>query len=195
LNKEITSIYQTKNILKRNLFDIWEDKKWLLRGRAYDISKFKKSGYKVNVEEAYKERLPFTLTFLDPLPAVFRVDYVYHLLLIDRALPYKIFPENYHQEIDKMNLQVTDLLNRNTISLIEIHKNLVKELYPNKELEKVIEEGSDIRVTQPFSVKKKLNDFLKDTNTEKDNEAQAMEKLGIATQEFYRESFREIPLN
>lgn len=94
-----------------------------------------------------------------------------------------------------MNMQVTELLNKNNIRLIEIHKQLVKELNPNKELESVIEEGEDINVTSRFSVKRKLNDYLKETNTEKDTELLALNKLSKATEELYKESFKEIPLN
>jgi len=181
--------------LKRNLFDVWQEKNWLTRGRAFDIPKYKKSGYKVNIEEAYKEKLPFTLTFLNPLPAVFRPDYVYHLLLIDRALPYRVFPEIHHKEIDEMNLQVTDLLKRNSISLIEIHKQLLEEINPNKELMSVVEEGEDIAVTSRFSLKRKLNDYLKEADSEKDSELLAFNKLSKATEELYKESFKEIQLN
>lgn len=196
MNKEITSIYKTKSILKRNLFDVWQEKNWLIRGRAFDVPKFKKSGYKVNVEEAYKERLPFTLTFLNPLPSVFRLDYVYHLLLIDRALPYKIFPEEYHKEIDEMNMQVTDLVNKNSIGLIEIHKQLLKEMDPNQNIASIIEEREDISTGKKrFSIRRKLNEFLKESNTEKDNELHALNKLSKATEELYRENFKEIPLN
>jgi len=194
-NKDITTLYKTKSILKRSLFNVWQDKNWLTRGRAFDVPKFKKSGYKVNVEEAYKDRLPFALTFLNPLPSVFRHDYVYHLLLIDRALPYKIFNENFHKEIDLMNLEVTDLLNKKTIGLIEIHKQLIEELIPNKELEIVIEDGEDFFGKKRFSIKRKLNDYLKETNTEENNESVALNKLSKATGELLRESFKEIPLN
>ncbi len=135
------------------------------------------------------------MTFLNPLPAVFRLDYVYHLLIIDRALPYKIFPETYHKEIDNMNLQLTDLLSKNTIPLIEIHKKLLKENNPKTEVEKIIEEGSDIAIKEKINLKKKLNDFLQDNNNERDNEMIAFEKLNKTCIELESERFREIPLN
>lgn len=95
-----------------------------------------------------------------------------------------------------MNMQVTDLLNKNSISVIEIHKQLVKELNPNKEIENVIEEGEEIVVAKRFSVKRKLNDLLKEANnSEKDGELLAYNKLSKATEELYRESFKEIQLN
>jgi len=94
-----------------------------------------------------------------------------------------------------MNMQVTDLIDRNNISLIEIHKQLVKEINPNKEIEKIIEDGNDIIIKEKFSIKKKLTDYLKDTNNEIDNEKIAFEKLSNATREFQRETFKDIPLN
>jgi len=94
-----------------------------------------------------------------------------------------------------MNMQVTYLLNKSNISLIELHKQLIKEFNNNKELESVIEEGEDIAVKSRFSIKRQLKELIKDRNTEKDNELLALNKLGKAAEELYNDSFKEIQLN
>jgi hypothetical protein len=128
LNKEITKDFQTKSILKKHLLNKWEEKNWLERGRSFDLPKYKKSGYVVNVEQAFKDRLPYTLTFLNPLPILKREDYIYHLLIKDRSLPYSIFPEEYYEQIDKMNLYLTELLKRDSIEIISLHKQLMRNM-------------------------------------------------------------------
>ena len=80
------------------------------------------------MEEAYKNRLPYTLTFLDPLPILYREDYIYHLLLKDRSLPYSVFPEENFAEIDKLNLILNDLLKRDSIEVINLHKELMRNM-------------------------------------------------------------------
>lgn len=170
-----------------------------MRGRAHDIPKYKKSGYIVNVSEAYKDRLPYTITFLNPLPALFRQDYIYHLLIIDRALPYSIFPEEYHKEIDRLNAQVTDLLNRNSISLIQIHKELLKEMNPNKQIDLIAEERADIVIKKPLreklNLKLKLAEKLKDRNTVDDVKNDSVNRLAEFSNDLFNDNFREIPLN
>lgn len=62
-----------------------------------------RGGYSVNIKKAYAKKLPYTLMNLNPLPALYRPDYIYHLILYaDSALPYKIFSEDKHEQIDRM---------------------------------------------------------------------------------------------
>ena len=136
------------------------------RGRAFDLPKYKKSGYVVNVEEAFKERLPYTLTFLNPLPILFREDYIYHLLLKDRSLPYMIYPEENHADIDKLNLILNDLLKRDSIEVINLHKELIKNM-------------SD------------FNSKVNQVNNKNDKTIKIKEML----MPFTEENYKEIPLN
>ena len=81
----------SKNQLRENYLIPLEEKGQLIRDRAPDIPKFKKSGYKVDLKKAYKERLPYTMMGLNPLPPFERIDYVIHLFLYkDRVKKYEV---------------------------------------------------------------------------------------------------------
>jgi hypothetical protein len=73
----------------------------LKRDKCVDIPKFLKGGYAVDIEKAYKNKLPYTLMGLNPLPPLEREDYIYHLIMYKEAyVPYEIFPEEKHDIID-----------------------------------------------------------------------------------------------
>jgi len=73
----------------------------LVKDRAPDFPQYKKSGYAVDLKTAYKNKYPYTLMSLDPLPALERDDYIYHLFLnTDPYVPDKIFPEEKHEMLD-----------------------------------------------------------------------------------------------
>jgi hypothetical protein len=102
---ELTS----KNALKEHYLHKLINKEFLIRDKA-EGSPFKKGGFAVNLRTAYKEKLPYTMIGLDPLPAFERVDYLYHLILYkDPQLPYQIFPEDKHEFIDKLNQEAVYL--------------------------------------------------------------------------------------
>jgi hypothetical protein len=102
---ELTS----KNALKEHYLHKMVKKESLIRDKA-EGSYFKKGGYAVNLRTAYKEKFPYTMVGLDPLPAFERVDYMYHLILYkDPQLLYKIFPEDKHEFIDKLNSEAVYL--------------------------------------------------------------------------------------
>jgi hypothetical protein len=85
----------------------------LIRAQAPDYPKYLKAGYAVDLQNAYKNKLPYTLMELDPLPALEREDYIYHLLIHkDDDLPYQIFPEDKHEMIDIMKEKVVYLMEK-----------------------------------------------------------------------------------
>lgn len=91
-----------KRELKRYL-DKFIETKALVKGRAPDFPKYKSSGYSVNLEVAYKEKFPYTLMELDPLPVLDRDDYIFHLFLNKEPyLAYKMYPEEKHEKIDSL---------------------------------------------------------------------------------------------
>lgn len=95
--QELKSTRALKNFLNKQI-----EKGALIRDRAPDIPEFKKSGYSVNVNEAYKDKFPYTLMSLDPLPVLKREDYIYHLILnTDPYTTYKLYPDEYHETLDK----------------------------------------------------------------------------------------------
>ena len=103
--EELTS----KNSLKENYLYKMVEKGFLIRDKAED-NLYKKGGYSVNIRAAYKEKLPYTMIGLNPLPAFERVDYMYHLILYkDPKLPYQIYPEEKHEFIDKLSQQAVYL--------------------------------------------------------------------------------------
>jgi hypothetical protein len=74
----------------------------LIRDRAPDLPQFKKGGYAVNVEVAYKDRYPYTMMGLDPLPVLSRSDYIYHLFLNkDAAHIYSLYPQDKYSYLDR----------------------------------------------------------------------------------------------
>ena len=85
----------------------------LIRSQAPDYPKYLKAGYAVDLQKAYKNKLPYTLMELDPLPALEREDYIYHLLIHkDDELPYEIYPEEKHEMIDILKERVVYLMEK-----------------------------------------------------------------------------------
>jgi hypothetical protein len=99
---EFESELNDQSSFKHNYIDKMLKEGALFRDKPDDSLKLR-GGYSVNVEKAYAKKLPYTLMNLNPLPALFRSDYIYHLILYsDSAMPYKIFAEDKHKEIDRM---------------------------------------------------------------------------------------------
>lgn len=103
---------------------------------------------------------------MNPLPILYREDYIYHLLLKDRSLPYTVFPEENHAEIDKLNLIINDLLKRDSIEIINLHKELMRNMNESN-----------------LENKKEIN---KNENTI---------KIKNMLMSFTEENYKEIPLN
>lgn len=96
---EIKSYEKFDTLLKNFL-----EKGWIRKDRAIDKPEIKSSGYKVDIEGAYKNLLPYTMMGLDPLPAYDREDFIYHLLMFKgRTLTYQIFQPEKHQYIDRLS--------------------------------------------------------------------------------------------
>lgn len=91
----------TRNQFKTKYLPNLLEKEIIKKSRAVDKPEFKHSGFSVNVKVAYKDKYPYTLMELDPLPALIKQDYIYHLLLTqDLTVPYSIFPEDFHRNLD-----------------------------------------------------------------------------------------------
>ena len=107
LPKSFTAEMSTKNKLKDNYLHKLVKEGALIRDQAPDYPRFLKAGYSVNLQKAYKEKLPYTLMDLNPLPAFEREDYIYHLLIHQNDdIPYLVFPEEKHQMIDVLKERV-----------------------------------------------------------------------------------------
>jgi hypothetical protein len=107
LPKSFITEISTKNKLKENYLHKLVQEGALIRDQAPDYPKYLKAGYSVNLEKAYKERLPYTLMDLNPLPAFEREDYIYYLLIHQNDdVPYLVFPEEKHQMIDVLKERV-----------------------------------------------------------------------------------------
>jgi hypothetical protein len=103
----------TKSQLKENFLRQMVKEGALRRDQAQDYPKFFKAGYAVNLEKAYKNKLPYTLMDLNPLPALEREDYIYYLILHqDEDLIYQIFPEEKHEMIDMMKERVIYIMEK-----------------------------------------------------------------------------------
>jgi hypothetical protein len=79
----------------------------LERDRAKDKSEYKKSGFKVNPVKAYSYSFPFVFGDLQPMPILFRYDYIYYILLNHKEKAYEIYPEEHHALLDDFNLRLT----------------------------------------------------------------------------------------
>ena len=115
----------------------------LIRDKPED-NFFKKGGYSVDVKSAYKDKLPYTLMGLNPLPPLDRIDYIFHLILYkDPKLPYEIFPEEKHEFLDKlaeeavflaeklMKEDATGLFSSELVNFLRKHDHNVKQGDPN----------------------------------------------------------------
>lgn len=103
----------TKSQLKEKYIRPMVKEGALKRDQAADYPNFFKAGYAVDIEKAYKNKLPYTLMDLNPLPALEREDYIYHLLIHqDEDVVYQIFPEEKHQMIDIMKEKVIYLMEK-----------------------------------------------------------------------------------
>jgi hypothetical protein len=99
----------------------------LVRGRAVDKPEYKKSGFEVVVHKAYKDKLPYTIADLNPLPILFRKDYISHLFLYYGYKAYEIYSEEHYKLLDEINIEVQTFLE--TPIMTTIPEQLSEEVY------------------------------------------------------------------
>lgn len=188
LKKKILNFETFKNEYLTN----FESKGWIEKGRAKDKPEIKNSGFKVNVEKAYKNSYPFVFADLEPMPIMLRNDYLYYVLLNHKEKAYLNYPERYHSLLDDFNLRLTyhleklkdtDALDDFKYILNKPDKELFKD--PNNTLLKTTQEEEDEEEEVGSDKIKEYQKFLKEIVLE---DSKSKMKLKINESDEYDES-------
>jgi hypothetical protein len=130
-NEQILNTFETKEGLDKKLIQNWLITGVIKKGRAVDRPQFKSSGFELDVRKAYKNKLPYTVASLNPLPPLLRTDYIAHLFIYHKCIAYELFPEKYYPKLDIINQEVAKLMDSDYVQLTN--------LFNKTEEEKIIE--------------------------------------------------------